>query len=70
VKITKRQLKRLIREYYGSDIIDDHIPVTPYEQGYNDWNAGVSSGTEPEMPEDPEYMKGWEDADLDSRETI
>ena len=68
--ITKRHLRRIIREYYGSDIIDDHIPGTPYEQGYNDWNAGVSSGSEPEMPEDPEYMKGWEDADLDSRETI
>ena len=67
MKITKRQLSFIINEYYGSDIMDVPEDATPYERGYDDWNAGVDSGSEPEMPDDPQYMRGWEDADLDSR---
>jgi len=67
MKITKRQLSYIINEYYGSGIMDVPEDATPYERGYDDWNAGVDSGTEPEMPDDPEYMGGWKDADLDSR---
>ena len=58
MKITKRQLRGIICEYYGSDIMDVPETATPYEQGYDDWNAGVDRGTEPEMPGDSEYMRG------------
>ena len=67
MKITKRQLSLIINEYYGSGIMDVPEDATPYERGYDDWSTGVDSGTEPEMPDDPEYMRGWEDADLASR---
>ena len=75
MKITKRQLRRiikeekakLVREYYGSDIMD--VPdTTPYEKGHNDY-ASWKRPSEfragpgyPAMPDDPEYMRGWEDA--------
>jgi len=58
MKITKRQLRRIIKEEKQKLLQEN------YDQGYDDWRNDVP---EPTMPYDDEYMAGWEDAELDSR---
>jgi len=73
MKITKRQLRRIIKEVIeGPDGIwyddhgrrlqqgDPHGQAEPYDQGYADRNGGA---THPVMPEDLDYMSGWNDAE-------
>jgi len=58
MKITKRQLRRIIKEEKQKLLQEN------YDQGYDDFRNDVP---DPAMPDDDEYMEGWEDAELDSR---
>jgi len=65
MKITKRQLRRIIKEELGRAGLDEMLDVSPEEQhdvGYKDW--GRPSGAlskEDDDYEDDEYERGYQD---------
>jgi hypothetical protein len=57
MKITKRQLRRIIRE-----AVLENPPRWARDQGYDDRTAGK---LEPLLPDDDDYMDGWSQAEAE-----
>jgi hypothetical protein len=79
-RIIREEFLRLVERSYGDDpevvradiemdISKDRraeeMGMPGYDQGYDDWVAGVK---EPTAPTSNEYMRGWDDAELDKRD--
>ena len=64
MKITKRQLKRIIKEELGRVVLDEMLDVPPEEQhdvGYKDWVSPELPSQEDDDYEDDEYERGYQD---------
>ena len=73
MKITRRQLRRIIREQMtydqrDSDRYDDPggsggwPAISPYDMGFDDFRNGEP---DPLKPDNEEYMAGWKEAEAD-----
>ena len=64
MKITKRQLRRIIKEELGRAALDEMLDVPPEEQhdvGYKDWVSPELPSQEDDDYEDDEYERGYQD---------
>jgi hypothetical protein len=64
MKITKRQLRRIIKEELGRAGLDEMLDVPPEEQhdvGYKDWVSPELPSQEDDDYEDDEYERGYQD---------
>jgi hypothetical protein len=68
MRITRRQLRRIIKEEkrkllkeMGPGPRDD--VKNDYDSGFDDWLAGEQFVPEPLMPDNPDYMEGWHAAE-------
>ena len=64
MKITRHQLRRIIKEELGRAGLDEMLDVPPEEQhdvGYKDWVSPELPSQEDDDYEDDEYERGYQD---------
>ena len=63
MKITKRQLKRIVKEEKSKILLESSRAGESHDAGYEDGSRGL----DPAQPDDMDYMQGWEIGDEDAR---
>ena len=63
MKITKRQLRRIIKEEKSKILLESSRAGESHDAGYEDGSRGL----DPAQPDDMDYMQGWEMGDEDAR---